>query len=327
MDYKAIKETLKNDLSRVDSVIGASLASDIDLLDKTNKSILSHSGKKLRPVLSLLSARACSGGFLTDDTVRYAAAAELLHNATLLHDDGADDSRQRRGMPTVMSLLGGRASVLLGDFWLVKAMENILKGDNSSSQVIRIFAKTLSDLAEGELLQLQKAETGDTTELDYYRIIYCKTASLFEASMVSAAISVSASEEKKKAVRNYARILGTAFQIKDDILDYDGDHAIGKPVGNDLRERKITLPLLGALANAGEDEAKEIRKMLCEIEEHPEYQTRIVEFVRERGGIAYACSKLSEYVENAKIQLRPIGGGADVAMLSDIADFVSMRNS
>ena len=270
MDYKAIKETLKNDLSRVDSVIGASLASDIDLLDKTNKSILSHSGKKLRPVLSLLSARACSGGFLTDDTVRYAAAAELLHNATLLHDDVADDSRQRRGMPTVMSLLGGRASVLLGDFWLVKAMENILKGDNSSSQVIRIFAKTLSDLAEGELLQLQKAETGDTTELDYYRIIYCKTASLFEASMVSAAISVSASKEKKKAVRNYARILGTAFQIKDDILDYDGDHAIGKPVGNDLRERKITLPLLGALANAGEDEAKEIRKMLCEIEDHPE---------------------------------------------------------
>ena len=157
---------MKNDLSRVDSVIGASLASDIDLLDKTNKSILSHSGKKLRPVLSLLSARACSGGFLTDDTVRYAAAAELLHNATLLHDDVADDSRQRRGMPTVMSLLGGRASVLLGDFWLVKAMENILKGDNSSSQVIRIFAKTLSDLAEGELLQLQKAETGDTTELD-----------------------------------------------------------------------------------------------------------------------------------------------------------------
>ena len=327
MDYKAIKETLKNDLSRVDSVIGASLASDIDLLDKTNKSILSHSGKKLRPVLSLLSARACSGGFLTDDTVRYAAAAELLHNATLLHDDVADDSRQRRGMPTVMSLLGGRASVLLGDFWLVKAMENILKGDNSSSQVIRIFAKTLSDLAAGELLQLQKAETRDTTELDYYRIIYCKTASLFEASMVSAAISVSASEEKKKAVRNYARILGTAFQIKDDILDYDGDHAIGKPVGNDLRERKITLPLLGALANAGEDEAKEIRKMLCEIEEHPEYQIIIVEFVRERGGIAYACSKLSEYVENAKIQLRPIGGGVDVAMLSDIADFVSMRNS
>ena len=145
--------------------------------------------------------------------------------------------------------------------------------------------------------------------------------------MVSAAISVSASEEKKKAVRNYARILGTALQIKDDILDYDGDHAIGKPVGNDLRERKITLPLLGALANAGEDEAKEIRKMPCEIEEHPEYQTIIVEFVRERGGIAYACSKLSEYVENAKIQLRPIGGGADVAMLSDIADFVSMRNS
>ena len=327
MDYNAIKDTLKNDLGRVDSIIEASLASDIDLLDKTNKSIVSHSGKKLRPVLALLSARACSGGFVTGDTARYAAAAELLHNATLLHDDVADDSRQRRGMPTVMSLLGGRASVLLGDFWLVKAMENILKGDNSSSVVIRIFAKTLSDLAEGELLQLQKAETGDTAEIDYYRIIYSKTASLFEAAMVSAAISVSASEEKKKAVRNYARSLGTAFQIKDDILDYEGDHSIGKPVGNDLRERKITLPLLGALANAGEDEAKEVRKMVCDIEQHPEYQAKIVEFVRERGGIAYASSRLDEYVENAKIQLRPLGSGPDVAMLSDIADFVSMRKS
>ena len=157
MDFKAIKDILRNDLDRVISVIEASIASDIDLLDKTNKSILSHSGKQLRPVLSLLSARACSGGFVTEDTVRYAAASELLHNASLLHDDVVDDSRQRRGRPTVMSILGGRASVLLGDYWLVKAMENILKGDNSSSTVIRIFARTLSDLAEGELLQLQKA--------------------------------------------------------------------------------------------------------------------------------------------------------------------------
>lgn len=327
MDYSAIKDILKKDLDRVASVIEASLSSDIDLLDKTNKSILSHSGKQLRPVLALLSARACSGGFVTDDTVRYAAASELLHNATLLHDDVADDSRQRRGMPTVMSLLGSRASVLLGDFWLVKAMENILKGDNSSSQVIRIFSKTLSDLAEGELLQLQKAGTGDVMEMDYYRIIYSKTASLFEAAMVSAAISVSASEEKKKSVRNYAGILGTAFQIKDDILDYEGDSTIGKPVGSDLRERKITLPLLGALANADEDEAKAVRKMVCDIEEHPEYQERIVSFVRERGGIDYACSRLAEYVEKAKIQLRPLGGGEYVAMLSDIADFVSMRRS
>ena len=327
MDFKAIKDILRNDLDRVISVIEASIASDIDLLDKTNKSILSHSGKQLRPVLTLLAARACSGGFVTDDTVRYAAASELLHNATLLHDDVADDSRQRRGMPTVMSLLGGRASVLLGDFWLVKAMENILKSDNSSSQVIRIFAKTLSDLAEGELLQLQKAEAGDTMEADYNRIIYSKTASLFEASMVSGAVSVSASDEARKAVRNYARTVGMAFQIKDDILDYDGDSSIGKPVGNDLRERKITLPLIGALANVGADEAREVRKMVCDIDEHPEYQGMIVSFVRERGGIEYACSKLSEYVENAKIQLRPLGGGADVEMLSCIADFVSMRKS
>ena len=159
MDIRSIREYLGQDWTAVQDRITSSLQSDIDLLNATNSSILSNSGKQMRPALALLMARACSGGVkLSDDaTVRYAAASELLHNATLLHDDVADESDQRRGMPTVMSLMGPSVSVLVGDYWLVKAMELILGSSDSDHKVIKIFSKTLSDLAEGEMLQLQKA--------------------------------------------------------------------------------------------------------------------------------------------------------------------------
>lgn len=327
MDFSSIKDFLKEDLDKVNNLMATSLSTDIELLDKTNRAILSHNGKQVRPVLTLLVARACSGGFTTDDTIKYAAAVELLHNATLLHDDVADDSPVRRGVPTVMSILGGRASVLLGDYWLVKGMENILASRNSSDKVIRIFASTLTDLAEGELLQLQKAETGDTLEKDYYRIIYDKTASLFVASAAAGAISVSATEEKMSAARTYAKCLGVAFQIRDDIFDYEENAEIGKPVGLDLKEKKITLPLLGALAKAGEDRGREIRRKLCRIDDHPEYGGEIIEFVKSEGGIEYARKRLYEYVDNARIALRPFGNMQEVEMLCEIAEFTADRKS
>lgn len=327
MDFSSIKDFLKEDLDKVNKLMATSLSTDIELLDKTNRAILSHNGKQVRPVLTLLVARACSGGFTTDDTIKYAAAVELLHNATLLHDDVADDSPVRRGVPTVMSILGGRASVLLGDYWLVKGMENILASRNSSDKVIRIFASTLTDLAEGELLQLQKAETGDTLEKDYYRIIYDKTASLFVASAASGAISVSATEEKMSAARTYAKCLGVAFQIRDDIFDYEENVEIGKPVGLDLKEKKITLPLLGALAKAGEERGREIRRKLCRIDDHPEYGGEIIEFVKSEGGIEYARKRLYEYVDNARIALRPFGNLQEVEMLCEIAEFTADRKS
>lgn len=327
MDFSSIKDFLKEDLDKVNKLMESSLSTDIELLDKTNRAILSHNGKQVRPVLTLLVARACSGGFTTDDTIKYAAAVELLHNATLLHDDVADDSPVRRGVPTVMSILGGRASVLLGDYWLVKGMENILASRNSSDKVIRIFASTLTDLAEGELLQLQKAETGDTLEKDYYRIIYDKTASLFVASAASGAISVSATEEKMSAARTYAKCLGVAFQIRDDIFDYEENAEIGKPVGLDLKEKKITLPLLGALAKAGEERGREIRRKLCRIDDHPEYGGEIIEFVKSEGGIGYARKRLYEYVDNARIALRPFGNLQEVEMLCEIAEFTADRKS
>ncbi len=316
---------MREDLDKVNSIMASALSSEISLLDSTNRMLMSRSGKQIRPVLGLLTAKACSGGFTSKDTLNYAAASELLHNATLLHDDVADNSPMRRGEPTIMSLLGGRASVLLGDFWLVKAMDSILAGGNSANKVMRIFASTLSDLAEGELLQLQKADSGDTQETDYYKIIYNKTASLFVASAVSAALSVGASEEKVKAVKEFAKCLGLAFQIRDDIFDYQENASTGKPAGMDLKERKITLPLLGALAQVDAEQASRVRRMVCGIDEHPEYQSQILSFVKSNGGVGYARRRLREYVDKAKIALRQLGSSEDVSMLADIAEFTAER--
>lgn len=326
MTLDEIKDFLGQDWKDTDALIRSSLESDISLLNATNKAILDHSGKQLRPIVSLLVARACGGGRVNADSVRYAAAAELLHNATLLHDDVADSSCERRGAPTVMAILGGPASVLLGDFWLVKALENILASSANCNEVIRIFAGTLSSLAEGEMLQLQKASSGDTVEEDYYRIIYSKTASLFEAAFVSAAISVNAPADWIEAVRDYAVSLGIAFQIKDDIFDYSDGKKIGKPVGIDLEEQKITLPLLGALAAAAPERAKQIRGMVLDILEHPEYKEEIVGFVKEGKGIEYAVSRLEDYVSKAVDALAVLPDSKEKDYLVKIAGFTAYRD-
>lgn len=326
MTLDEIKDFLGQDWKDTDALIRSSLESDISLLNATNKAILDHSGKQLRPIVSLLVARACGGGRVNADSVRYAAAAELLHNATLLHDDVADSSCERRGAPTVMAILGGPASVLLGDFWLVKAVENILASSANCNEVIRIFAGTLSSLAEGEMLQLQKASSGDTVEEDYYRIIYSKTASLFEAAFVSAAISVNAPADWIEAVRDYAVSLGIAFQIKDDIFDYSDGKKIGKPVGIDLEEQKITLPLLGALAAASPERAKQIRGMVLDILEHPEYKEEIVGFVKEGKGIEYAVSRLEDYVSKAVDALAVLPDSKEKDYLVKIAGFTAYRD-
>lgn len=325
MDIAKIREYLGADWTAVQELLLSSLNSDIDLLNQTNRSILSHSGKQLRPMLALLTARACAADAKASEaTVRYACAAELLHNATLLHDDVADDSDQRRGVPTIRSLMGPTVSVLLGDYWLVKAMEQILGDKDSDSRVVRIFSKTLSDLAEGELLQLQKAQNGDTCEKDYLRIIYSKTASLFEASCVSAALSVNASQDAVSAMKSYAVALGIAFQIKDDLLDYSGTESVGKPLGVDILEQKITMPLIGAMANAPEHEER-IRGLVKDIPGHPEYRDLIVEFVKENDGLGYAVSKLDEYVDEAVRALSVLPASYERKMLEELAYYTAKR--
>ena len=325
MDIRAIKEYLGQDWLTVQERIASALESDISLLNSTNASILSQSGKQLRPMLALMFARACTGR-ATDAGIRYAAAAELLHNATLLHDDVADGSELRRGRPTVMSLMGPSVSVLVGDYWLVKAMELILQDSDTDTTAIRIFSKTLSDLAEGEMLQLQKAQSGDTDEKDYLRIIYNKTASLFEAACVSAAISAGVSEDVVKAARDYAVTLGLAFQIKDDILDYSGTESVGKPLGVDILEQKITLPLLGALNNVSGQKQAEVRGMVKDIVGRPELRDDVVSFVKENGGLEYAKARLEEYVNEAVHALDILPDSREKECLVELARYTAIRD-
>ena len=325
MDIRAVKEYLGQDWLTVQERIASALESDISLLNSTNASILSQSGKQLRPMLALMFARACTGR-ATDAGIRYAAAAELLHNATLLHDDVADGSELRRGKPTVMSLMGPSVSVLVGDYWLVKAMELILQDSDTDTTAIRIFSKTLSDLAEGEMLQLQKAQSGDTDEKDYLRIIYNKTASLFEAACVSAAISAGVSEDVVKAARDYAVALGLAFQIKDDILDYSGTESVGKPLGVDILEQKITLPLLGALNNVSGQKQAEVRGMVRDIVGRPELRDDVVSFVKENGGLEYAKARLEEYVNEAVHALDILPDSREKECLVELARYTAIRD-
>ena len=327
MNICELKEYLGRDWEAVQERIDTSLRSDISLLNSTNASILSNSGKQLRPMLSLFMARACTGGEpVGDATVRYAAASELLHNATLLHDDVADESDLRRGKPTIYSLMGPSVSVLVGDYWLVKAMDLILGNSGSDTAVIRLFSKTLSDLAEGEMLQLQKAQSGDTDEADYLRIIYNKTASLFEAACVSAALSVNASDEMVAAAKDYAVALGLAFQIKDDILDYSGTEQVGKPLGVDILEQKITMPLLGALQSVSAEDAMRVRTLIKEIPGHPENGDEILAFVKDRGGVDYAKQRLDDYVSQAVAALEAFPDSFEKKCLANLAQYTAIRN-
>ena len=319
MSREKVLELLGEDWTRMTELIRAGLVSEIPLANEINDGILSHPGKLLRPMISLLLARACGG--ITPHSIRYAAAAELLHNATLIHDDVADNSAQRRGMPTLLSRIGPRAAVLVGDYWLARAVEMVM-GEGTDVEALRLLSQPLVDLAEGEILQLQKAESCDTDESDYLRIIYCKTASLFEFVGRTAARSTGAPQPLVAASEAFTRAFGMAFQIRDDILDYSGAQ-IGKPVGQDLLECKITLPLIGALQ--GSDRQDEIRGMVRAMVEHPENGEKIRAFVAVRDGIGYARRRLEEYVDQAIRALAPLPETPEKECLVDIAKYNSIR--
>lgn len=324
MDASSVVRYLGEDWTSMVGMMRDALKSDISLLDRTNEAVLSNAGKMLRPMLSLLVARAC-GGSANEASLRFAAATELLHNATLFHDDVADASNERRGAPTVASMLGNTASVLLGDFWLVKAMDQILSTGKLGNSVIRVFAKTLSDLAEGEMLQLEKAKLCDTSREDYFRIIYSKTASLFEASCVSAAMSVGAPDDVVSAVREYGVRLGLAFQVKDDIMDYAPDAPIGKPTGVDLMEQKITIPLLCALNNVDGERGEAVRRLVRDIHSNPGSCAEARAFVEENGGIEGARECLEDLIGKAKAALSLLPESEEKHMLLQLAEYTAYR--
>lgn len=323
MDREKIIALLGDDWTAVQSSMRNLLKSYVPLLHNTNSSMLDHCGKQLRPILALLMARACMGK-TSEDTIRFATATELLHNATLMHDDVTDHSSKRRGEPTVWATLGATPAVLIGDFWLSKAVESVAFAEHRD-EVLNVFASTMKNLSEGEMLQLSKTYTADTTEEEYYDIINSKTATMFEAGCVSAAISVDAPQPLRDAAREYSHAFGMAFQIKDDILDYCGKDEMGKPSGVDIKEQKITLPLLGAFLNAPERE-EEMRKKIREIPLNLQYCSEIHDYVLENGGIEYASKRLHEFVETSLASLAAFENSPEKEYLAQIAEYNALRN-
>jgi octaprenyl-diphosphate synthase len=297
-----------------------SLESDIPLLDKTNQYLLGHGGKKLRPLFTLLIAKALRGD-CNERVVRCAAASELLHTATLMHDDVADNAPTRRGVPTMMTVYSPTTAVLLGDYWLSKAMDLII--DHPDKRVLHVFSKCLADLASGEMLQLEKAEKADTTEDDYRRIIYCKTTSLFEACMVSAACSVEASEEEIERCRIYARHIGQAFQMRDDMLDYSPELSIGKPTGQDILEKKITLPLFGLFEKAPRSVVREVRRRMKNPD--AELVSDVFAWVRQYDAMSYAREKLDAEIRQAVEVLAAFPASPSRDYLERMAGMIAIR--
>lgn len=268
------------DMAQVDQVIRQRLASDVALINQISHYIVSAGGKRIRPRLVLLFAEAL--GFTGPERYELAATVEFIHTATLLHDDVVDESSLRRGRETANALFGNAASVLVGDFLYSRAFQ-MMVGVNRM-RVLDVLADATNVIAEGEVLQLMNMHDPDLAVDDYLRVIRFKTAKLFEASARLGAVLAGADAVVEEACADYGRSLGTAFQLVDDLLDYEGDtSALGKNVGNDLREGKPTLPLLVAMARSSDDERQLIRHAI----EHgePDRLDEILAIVRRTGAL------------------------------------------
>ncbi len=303
-----IRESVASDWSEFESCLTASLHSESSLLNQINAYLLDASGKKLRPLLAILSAKACSG-LVNEQAVICATVAELIHTATLLHDDVVDNSDNRRGRATVRKLFTPGTSVLMGDYWLTRAIHLMIEHHIAYS-VLALFSKALEELAEGEIMQMEYADKLTTSWNEYIEIIKRKTASLFRAAIKgSALVSLDLESDKQaeilEAMDRYSFYLGCSFQMRDDILDYYPSEMIGKDNNCDIEERKITLPLLCAMENCPEKEAY-IREKMSAIEpsvkdasENSAIVAEIRSFVLENRGIESASEKLHQYIDKA----------------------------
>lgn len=259
MHIKDVLATVGEEFQAVDKLIHEQLESRVPLVEKIADYIVSSGGKRIRPLLVLLTAKAFDR--CNDDAVKLATVIEFLHTATLLHDDVVDTSDMRRGNLTANAKWGNAPSVLVGDFLYSRAFEMMV--ELASLPVMKILSGATCVIAEGEVLQLTNVKNPDTTEAQYMEVIHGKTAMLFEASTHSAASLLELNDQQRLALKEYGKELGMAFQLVDDVLDYEGDaEEMGKNVGDDLAEGKATLPLIHAMANASEEDSQVIRNAI-----------------------------------------------------------------
>lgn len=290
MDIKSIQALTDNDMQRVNQLIYTQLQSDVALVNQLGLYIVNSGGKRVRPMLSLLAAKAL--GYQGDAHVTLATIVEFIHTATLLHDDVVDESDLRRGNATANAEFGNAASVLVGDFIYTRAFQ--LMVGLEEMRVMKILSDATNVIAEGEVLQLMNCNDPDTTEASYMQVIYSKTAKLFEAATQLAAVITKQDESIENALKLYGMHLGTAFQLVDDVLDYSADQAeLGKSIGDDLAEGKPTLPLIYAMQHANEDQVALIRRVI-EQGNGREYLDEVLTTLAQTDALNFTLNKAKE---------------------------------
>lgn len=289
-----IKAPIANELEAFEKHFRDSVRSRVALLDKIMHYIVHRKGKQMRPIFVLLSAKMC--GDITPKSYTAASLVELLHTATLVHDDVVDDSHQRRGMFSINALWKNKIAVLVGDYLLSRGL--LVALDSEAYDILQIMSRAVRDMSEGELLQIEKARRLDISEEVYFDIISKKTASLIAASCAAGAASVTNDKEIIERFYNFGENIGIAFQIKDDLFDY-GDADVGKPRAIDIKEKKMTLPLIYTLQQVSSSRRKELIRT---VEKHNTNKAKVKELILEvyqSGGIAYAEQVMEQYVQKA----------------------------
>ena len=298
LSIKDIQVPIADEMKAFEHKFRQFMKSDVMLLDQIMNYIVRRKGKQLRPMFVFLSAGVC--GNITESTYRGGALIELLHTATLVHDDVVDDSNYRRGFFSVNALWKNKIAVLVGDYLLSRGL--LLSVDHEEFDLLKIVSTAVRELSEGELLQIEKARRLDIDEAVYYQIIKQKTASLIASCCAVGASSVGVGEDIVKRMHAFGEKVGMAFQIKDDLFDY-GEDEIGKPLGIDIKEKKMTLPLIYALNKASWLEKRRIINIIRNESHKPKKVQEVIEFVKQSGGLGYAQQVMQRYVEEARALL------------------------
>ncbi len=294
-----IQSSIRPDLATLNAIIETTLHSGSELMNQIVANYLKVKGKQLRPILTLLSGRLFGG--VNTKVLHAGAAIELLHNASLIHDDVIDRSQERRGHETINHVWNNHVAVLVGDFFVSGALS--CATHTESPQILGVLARLGADLSLGEIDQIDNARHHSITEDDYFSVISYKTASLFTSCVEVGALAAGAVAGQIEALKRYAKLLGLCFQIKDDTFDYYNDPVIGKPTGNDLREGKVTLPLIYALTHAPQPERDQMLELAGKAELTTAEIERLIEFAKDNGGIDYAYETMERLRTEAEAEL------------------------
>ncbi len=316
-----IKRPINEEMKLFEQKFYQSMQSNVALLDKVTRFIVTTKGKQMRPMFVFLCAKLV--GTVNEKTFRGASMIELIHTATLVHDDVVDESFKRRNFFSINALWKNKIAVLVGDYLLSKSV--LLSTDNKDYDLLSVISRTIREMSEGELLQLEKARKLDITEDVYYEIIRQKTATLIAACCEIGVLSNDADETLAKKMQDFGTYTGLAFQIKDDLFDYLSSNVIGKPVGIDIKEQKMTLPLIHTLKNASEKDYQYYFKTIKKYNNDPKRVKELIEFVKKSGGLEYAISVMKDFQQKAKNILNEFPDSESKKSLHLMLDYVIER--